>query len=222
MGPCRACSIPFPPQKLRRTADPGGNRGNRARKRKIGGPQGPVHSSRASPRAPQGPPRAGRQGDISANPCCSRLHYSLQGQNMSPKIAILVIWGHCWVNKKMSLRGWDLSGEIRAEIPHRTPLRMCKMVGWRPDWCQKGVIWGPLGFRAALAHPNQPTNQSFFFIIASHVWPSCVSPRDPFGQFFHHHRPCVAIMCHSSDSFLFILIRFSKQWFQLGEPPPYW
>ena len=24
---------------------------------------------------------------------------------------------------------------------------------WRPIWWPKGVIWGPLGFRAALAHP---------------------------------------------------------------------
>ena len=123
------------------------------------------------------------------------------------------------VEKKLRLRGWHLSGEIRAEILHRTPLRMCKTVGWRPDWYQKGVIWGPLGFRAALAHPNQPTNQSFFFIIASHVWPSCVSLRDPFGQFFHHHRPCVAIMCHSLDSFFSSSSDFPSSGFSLVIPP---
>ena len=56
------------------------------------------------------------------------------------------------VEKKLRLRGWDLSGEIRAEILRISPLRMSKMVGWRPIWCQKGVIFGPMGFRAQLAH----------------------------------------------------------------------
>ena len=62
----------------------------------------------------------------------------------------------------------------------------------------------------------------------------------PTDHFFHHHQPCVAIMCltqgpiwpiFSSSSAMcgqnvsqfglicFILIRFSKQWFQLGDPP---
>ena len=119
------------------------------------------------------------------------------------------------------MRGRDLSGEIRAEILRNFPPGMSKMVLWRPNWCQKGAFLGPLGFRARLAHPNQPTNQPFIF--------------------FHHHQPCVAIMClsqgpiwpifSSSSSAMcghhvsqfglisFILIRFSKQWFYLGEPP---
>ena len=42
--------------------------------------------------------------------------------------------GQKWSKKKLSLRGWDLSGEIRAGIWRRTPPRMCKTVGWRPDW----------------------------------------------------------------------------------------
>ena len=56
------------------------------------------------------------------------------------------------VKKKLRLRGWDLSGEIRAEILRSFPPGSCKTVGWRPNWCQKGVILGPLGFRAQLAH----------------------------------------------------------------------
>ena len=36
--------------------------------------------------------------------------------------------------KKLRLRGWDLSSEICAGILHRTPPRMSKMVGWRPIW----------------------------------------------------------------------------------------
>ena len=60
------------------------------------------------------------------------------------------------VKKKLRLRGWDLSSEIRAGILHRTPPRMSKMVRWRPIWWQKGPIWGPLGFRAQPAHLWNP------------------------------------------------------------------
>ena len=60
------------------------------------------------------------------------------------------------LKKKLRLRGWDLSGEIRAKILQIFPLGLCKTVGWRPIWCQKGVFLGPLGFQARLAHPNQP------------------------------------------------------------------
>ena len=62
------------------------------------------------------------------------------------KIA-LVTFPICLVQhdgKKLRLRGWDLSGEIRAEILRISPPRMSKMVGWRPIWGQKGVILGPL------------------------------------------------------------------------------
>ena len=123
------------------------------------------------------------------------------------------------VEKKLSSRGRDLSGEIRAEILHRTPLRMSKTVGWRPDWCQKGVIWGPLGFRAALAHPNQPTNQSFFFIIASHVWPSLCLSQGPIWSIFSSSSAMCGRHVSQFGLICFILIRFSKQWFQLGDPP---
>ena len=60
------------------------------------------------------------------------------------------------VKKKLRLRGWDLSGEIRAEILRNLVLISCKTVGWRPNWCQKGVILGPLVFRGQLAHPWAP------------------------------------------------------------------
>ena len=39
-----------------------------------------------------------------------------------------------WSKKVLRLRGWNLSGEFRAGIPHRTPLRMSKTVGRRPIW----------------------------------------------------------------------------------------
>ena len=69
---------------------------------------------------------------------------------------------------------------------------------------------------------------------------STPKPTDQPFIFFHHHQPCVAIVCltqgpiwpiFSSSSAMcghhvsqfglifFILIRFSKQWFQLGDPP---
>ena len=60
------------------------------------------------------------------------------------------------VEKKLRLRRWDLSGEIRAEILRISLLRMSKIVGWRSIWRQKGVILGPLGFQARLAPPRAP------------------------------------------------------------------
>ena len=54
-------------------------------------------------------------------------------------------WVQQIVKRKSRLRGWDLSGEIRAGIWRRLVLVACKTVGWRPDWLQKGVIWGPWG-----------------------------------------------------------------------------
>ena len=47
----------------------------------------------------------------------------------------------------------DPHGEIRAGILCRIPVLKSQMVGWRPIWWQKGVTWGPLGFRAWPAHP---------------------------------------------------------------------
>ena len=38
------------------------------------------------------------------------------------------------VPKKLRLRGWDLSGEIRAEILCIFPPQIQKTVVWRPDW----------------------------------------------------------------------------------------
>ena len=55
--------------------------------------------------------------------------------------------------KKLRLRGVDLSGEIRSGILRRLVLISRKMVGWQPIWCKFCVAWGPLGFRARLAHP---------------------------------------------------------------------
>ena len=124
------------------------------------------------------------------------------------------------VKKKLKLveiEGLDLPGELQAEILHPGLPRMSKMVGWRPDRCRKGVILGPLGFRARLAHPNQPTNLLFF--ITSHVWPSCVSPRVEFGKFFHHHRPCVAKMCYSLASFVSSSSDFAISAFSLVSLP---
>ena len=57
--------------------------------------------------------------------------------------------------KKSRLRGWDLSGENRAGILRRIPPRMCKTVnGWvATQSVTKRCDFGPLGFRAQLAHP---------------------------------------------------------------------
>ena len=59
-------------------------------------------------------------------------------------------WG---VQNGSRLRGWDPPSEIRAEILCLLVVGRVQMVARRPIWWQKGVIWGPLVVRAALAHP---------------------------------------------------------------------
>ena len=68
------------------------------------------------------------------------------------KIDIWAFLGPKWVNKKLGFGPRDPHGEIRAGILCRIPVLKSQMVGWRPIWWQKGVIWGPLGFRAQPAH----------------------------------------------------------------------
>ena len=52
-------------------------------------------------------------------------------------------FGPKWWKKKLRLRGWDLSGEIRAEILRRVILILSKMVRWRPGdkKVRFGVPW---------------------------------------------------------------------------------
>ena len=56
-------------------------------------------------------------------------------------------------SKKLRLRGWDPPSENRAVFLRRLAVTKSQMVPRRPIWWQKGWFWGPLGFRAALAHP---------------------------------------------------------------------
>merc|ERR1712138_6324 len=65
----------------------------------------------------------------------------------------LAFWNPKRGEKKLAFRPRDPHGEIRAGILCRIPVLKSQMVGWRPIWWQKGVIWGPLGFRAQPAHP---------------------------------------------------------------------
>ena len=87
---------------------------------------------------------------------------------------------------KLGFRPRDPHGEIRAGILRILPPEMSKTVGWRPIWWQKGVILGPLGFRARLAHPNQ-TNQA----PQGPRGVICTSYFDPDYQL-----PCRGKLCH--------------------------
>ena len=68
------------------------------------------------------------------------------------KIDFWALLGPKWAEKKFGFRPQDPHGEIGAGILCRIPVSKSQMVGWRPIWWQKGVIWGPLGFRAQPAH----------------------------------------------------------------------
>ena len=79
--------------------------------------------------------------------CCCAAHF------LSKKLAFPHFLGPTWVRKKLRSRGWDTPSEIRAEILCLLAVGRVQMVARRPIWWQKNVIWGPLGFRAQLAHP---------------------------------------------------------------------
>ena len=106
------------------------------------GPQG-------APWGPQGAPR-GPPGPLGAQIHC---YGSRINSKPSQKIDFWAFLGPKWVKKKLGFRPRDPYGEIRAGILRILPPEMSKTVGWRPIWWQKGVTWGPLGFRAQLAHP---------------------------------------------------------------------
>ena len=82
---------------------------------------------------PQRAPRAPAGAGIS-KPCCYGAALPRRGVFFRPKIDLSKQNMPKMVKKKLRLRGWDPPGEIRAEILRRIPVRMSKMVGWRPDW----------------------------------------------------------------------------------------
>ena len=118
-----------------------------------GGPLGPL-GPLGAPWGPMGPPWGpmGPMGPLGPHGPQVRLLLCGAISKSSQKLAFPYFWGPKWVKKKLRLRGWDPPGEIRAEILRRFPVAKSQMVPRRPIWRQKSVIWGPLGFRAALAH----------------------------------------------------------------------
>ena len=110
-----------------------------------------------------------------------------------------------------------------GEPPHRPRAQGPKgSLGPRPQGKfhhhqNRGVIGRGMGNRAP---PNVVNSGECFncFVITSHVWPSGVSARGPLSQFFNHHRPCVAIMCHSLASFVSSSSDFPSSGFSLVTP----
>ena len=117
-----------------------------------GAPVGPIWGGTcAHPGGHMGP--LGPYGaDLPPSPP-GQLQRSSQGRFFPPENNFLAFLVQKWVKKKLRLRGWDLSSEIRSGILCRLVLVVCKTVGWRPSSSQIGVILGPLGFRPQLAHP---------------------------------------------------------------------
>ena len=117
-----------------------------------GAPMGPIWGGIAPPGGHMGP--LGPYGaDLPPSPP-GQLQRSSQGRFFPARKPLFLIFGpKNGPKKKLRLRGWDLSGEIRSGILCKTPPRLSKTVGWRPISSQIGVILGPLGFRPQLAHP---------------------------------------------------------------------
>ena len=146
------------------------------------------------------------------------VHYCLAGAKYVTKNSIFQFWGSKNGKKNVEIKGvgpiWRDPRRNSAEFPAGDVQN-----GWMAtQLVPKRCDFGSLGVPGPASTPK-PTNQSIFFIITSHVWPSCVSPRDPFGQFVHHHRPCVAIMCHSLDSFFSSSSDFPSSGFILVTSP---
>ena len=80
----------------------------------------------------------------------------LAGDRINENVSKNTLPPICWSNmvgKKLRLRGWDLSGEIHAEILRRLVLILCKMVGWRPKLVPKRFDLGPLGVLGRASTP---------------------------------------------------------------------
>ena len=124
-------------------------KGLRPCRRPLGNREIPPKGGNGPPWGPSGPPWAlwaPLEPRIRCDGC------SINSKNL-PQIHMFSFVGPKWVNKKLGFRPWDPHGEIRAGILRRIPVSRSQMVGWRPIWWQKGVTWGPLGFRARPAHP---------------------------------------------------------------------
>ena len=107
----------------------------------LKGPKGP-HGAPWGPLGPLGPQIHCYGSWINSKP--------------SQKINFLAFWSPKQGIKKLGFRPRDPHGEIRTGILSRIPVLKSQMVGWRPIWWRKGVIWDPVGFRAQPAHLNPP------------------------------------------------------------------
>ena len=115
----------------------------------LGGPMWPTHGGPLGPLGPHGAP----WGPMGPHVPQVRLLLCGAISKSSQKLTFSHFWGPKWIKKTLRLRGWDPPSEIRAAILWPGAVGRVQMVAWRPIWWQKGWFWGPLGFRAQLAHP---------------------------------------------------------------------
>ena len=108
------------------------------------GPLGPLGPP-WGPWAPLGPHGA-PWGPKFARSCAA------QFRKVHKKLHFPILWIQNG-SKKVEIEGVGPPSEIRAAIMRILAVSRSQMVARRPIWWQKGWIWGPLGFRAALAHP---------------------------------------------------------------------
>ena len=97
------------------------------------GPLGPIYEAELPPQGATWAPWA-PMGRICLQALQGNCGVPRRGVFFLPENDFLAFLVQKMVKKKLRLRGWDLSGEIRAEILRNLVLISCKTVGWRPIW----------------------------------------------------------------------------------------
>ena len=134
-----------------------------------------------------GPPRAaqGPQGGVFANPCCSNCTIPRRGVFPHHKSRFFAFVGPQMVKQKVEIEGvgpiWRDARRISAVDGFNIMQN-----GWMATHLVKTKCdFGSLGVLGPASTPkptNQPTHQPIIFL-------------------FHHHQPCVAIMCLGQGPF---------------------
>ena len=74
-------------------------------------------------------------------------------ENMFKHCTFPDLWVRNGSKKKLRSRGWNLSGELQAEIPHPGQRRMSKTVGWRTIWSRNFSFFWLLGVPGPASKP---------------------------------------------------------------------
>ena len=140
------------------------------------GPWAPWAASEQAPRGPLGPPWA----PGAPNPL---LWVADKFKTLPENIFLGIFWSKIG-EQKVGIQALGPPRRHPGRNSEPIPGLKSQMVGWRPIWWQKGVIWGPLGFWAQPAHLNPPFRTPPF-ILHKPLGP--LGPWDPWAASHGRH-----------------------------------